>query len=383
MLARVGRPYDGWDKGRGDCATLSNGGAHRYSHDDMTDFNLRPMEPTDGPAIDALMREEAQTTKVSMTTHYSHDVYQAFLAQHPTLYGVVAEAPGAAGIVGMATAFVDEVTIGGHLFPSAHLENLKVRHDVRRQGLGARLAAWRIEEAERRFNGDGVIAAGVEGSNVASLATAGRWSTQVLGPVRIVIARTTSKVPTSRGLEIRPLVEGDIGSVVEAIAAFYAGYDIVPRQTAAGFAAALAPTRLGGPIRQYRVAVGSDGTLVAGASVTERFKLMTDHIDSMPLPLALVGRVTGLIPADRTIRSIEVGLAWHAPGRVDALRGLWDAIRFEWRDRTTNVVGLADPRGTLLEALHVGRTFIPRVELMAPVRSPVRIDERRLLYMWR
>jgi len=349
----------------------------------MTDFTLRPMEPTDGPAIDALMREEAQTTRVSMTTHYSHDIYQAFLAQHPTLFGVVAVAPGVAGIIGMATAFVDEVMIGGQTFQCAHLENLKVRHDARRQGLGARLAAWRIEEAERRSGGDVVIAAGVEGSNVASLATASRWSTQVLGPVRIVIARATSKAPSSRGLEIRPLVEADIGSVVEALETFYSGYDFVPRHTPAGFAGALAPTRLGGPIRQYRVAVGSDGTLVAGASVTERFKLMTDHIDSMPWPLALVGRLSGIVPPDRIIRSIEVGLAWHAPGRVDALRGLWDAIRYEWRDRATNVVGLADPRGTLLEAFHVGRTLVPRVELMAPVRSPVRLDERRLLYMWR
>ncbi len=128
----------------------------------MADFILRPMEPSDGPAIDLLMRTEAQTTSMSMTTHYRHDVYQALLAQHPTLYGVVAEAPGHTGIVGMATAFTDEVSIGGRVMPSAHLENLKVHHDVRRQGLGSRLAAWRIDEAQRRFGGEGVITTGVE-----------------------------------------------------------------------------------------------------------------------------------------------------------------------------------------------------------------------------
>src|SRR5829696_5068655 len=159
----------------------------------MLDFSLRAMEPTDGPAIDALMRHEAQTTSMGMTTRYRHDIYDALLAQHPTLFGVVAESPGIDGLVGIATAFLAEVTIGGGVYPSAHLENLKVRHDVRRHGLGGRLAAWRIDEAHRRFGGKAVIAAMVEGSNTASLATARRWATEVLGPVRIVIGRTTSK----------------------------------------------------------------------------------------------------------------------------------------------------------------------------------------------
>ena len=56
----------------------------------MVDITLRPMEPTDGPAIDALMRDEAQTTTVSMTTQYRYDVHDALLAQHPSLFGVVA-----------------------------------------------------------------------------------------------------------------------------------------------------------------------------------------------------------------------------------------------------------------------------------------------------
>jgi predicted N-acetyltransferase YhbS len=349
----------------------------------MVEFNLRPMEPTDGPAIDVLMRHEAQTTSVGMTTHYRHDIYQALLAQHPTLFGVVAEAPGAGGLVGVATAFLDEVAVGGRVFPTAYLENLKVRHDARRQGLGARLAAWRIDEADRRFGGEGIIAAGIEASNTGSLATARKWSTQLLGPVRIVIGSTRSKAPGNRGVWVRALADDDIDAVLAGLNGFYAGYNMVARQTRATLAGALAATGLGEPIRAYRVAIDRGGTPIAGAMVTERFKLMTDHIDSVPLPIAIVGRITGFLPADRMIRSIEVGLAWHAPARVDAARAVWDAIRFEWHDRATTVIGLADPRGSLIEAFHVGRSPAPKVELMAPVRSPVPLDPDRLLYMWR
>ena len=105
----------------------------------MPEFTLRPMVPTDGPAIDAIIREEAQTTSFGMTTSYRHDVYRSLLAQHPSLFGVVAEAAGVDGLVGFATAFVDGVTVAGRPYPTAHLENLKVRADLRRQGLGP---AW-------------------------------------------------------------------------------------------------------------------------------------------------------------------------------------------------------------------------------------------------
>ena len=165
--------------------------------------------------------------------------------------------------------------------------------------------------------------------------------------------------------------------------AYYEGFDLYPRQTAAELAASLASTSLGEAIRQYRVAVADDGAIVAGAAVTERFKLMTDHVDRIPRPLALIGRVVPIFPPDRVIRSIELSLAWYSPGHAASGRQLWDAIRFEWRDRATHVVYLADRRGSLMEVFHVGRTLTPRLELVIPVQSPVRHDEDRPIYFWR
>jgi GNAT superfamily N-acetyltransferase len=349
----------------------------------MPEFTLRSMEEADGPAIDALIREQAQTTSISMTTSYRHDVYRSLLAQHPSLFGVVAEIPEMDGLAGFATAFVDGATVAGRPYPTAHLENLKVRADLRRQGLGARLAAWRIEEAERRFGGEGVLTAAIDSSNAASIATARHWASQVVGPVILRIARPSATPPPEHGLVVRPLRDDDAEEVLGGIAAFHAGHDLVPVISASRLAASLADTSLGEPIRQYRVAVTPDGSIVAGAGVSERFKLMTDHIDHIPLPLAVVGRIAGMIPPDRTIRSVELFLAWHAPGQVDAARRLWDAIRYEWRDRVTSVVGLVDPRSSLIEAFHVGRMPGPRVELVVPVRSPVPIAPERLIYLWR
>jgi len=320
---------------------------------------------------------------MSITTHYHVDIYQALIAQHPSLFGVVATAPGTDGLVGMATAFTDEVRIGGTTYPSAHLENLKVRHEFRRQGLGRRLAEWRIAEADRRFGRDGVIATTIEASNTASLATARSWSTQVLGPVRVVIAATRSKPPGSSGFSIRPLEANDVEAVVEGLNAFHESIDLFPPQTAESLAAAQAPTPLGEPIRQYRVAVDAGGTIVAGAMVNERFKLLADHVQQVPLPLRTLNKVARLFPSDGVIRTAELTLAWHAPGRSDAARQLWEAIRYEWRDRATHIDCDTDPRGSLFKAFRVGFSLVPTIQLMIPVRSPVPIDPNRLVYYWR
>ena len=188
---------------------------------------------------------------------------------------------------------------------------------------------------------------------------------------------------TDTTLAIAPLEDADIDAVVEGVNTFFGGYDMYPRQTPATLAAMLAPTSVGQPIRQYRVAVGSDGSIVAGAAVTERFQLMTDHIDHAPRPLELLSAIVPVIPRDRTIRTIELALAWHAPDQAAAGRELWEAIRYEWRDRATHVAGQADPRGSLIDMFHVGFSMIPRVDIMIPVQSPVPLDESRPVYLWR
>jgi predicted N-acetyltransferase YhbS len=349
----------------------------------MTEFRLRPMEAGDGPAMARLLREEAQTTRISLTTTYQHDVVTSLLAQHPTLFGVVAEVPGDDRLAGMATAFMQDLTIAGRPYRTAFLENLKVRTDLRRQGLGGRLAAWRIEEAERRADGELVVMTVMDSSNEGSLATARHWASQILGPISVRITRMAGSARARDDIRVRPIEGADLPAVVNGARAFFAAFDLVPVITPELLEGMLASTSLGESIRDYRVAVGPDGTILAGAGVGERYKLMVDHIDRIPAPLALLGRLTGVLPADRILRSIELFLVWHRPGRADAARVLWDAIRAEWHDRATGVGALVDPRSSLIDALPIGRLPGPRIELSVAVRSPTPIAADRLLYLWR
>ncbi len=342
------------------------------------------MEPADGPALDALLTTQATATAVAMSTHYRFDVFASLIAQHPSLYGVVATAPGVDGLVGMATAYIDEVQVEDRLFPCAHLENLKVRDDARRQGLGRKLAEWRIAEARRRFDVEGVIVAGVEATNVGSLATARKWAGQVMGPLRIAIVPTTRKTSAVRGYRIRGIDDDDIEAIVAGSNAFHADANLYPRLTRKSLRELLAPMDPGGPVRQYRVAVTPAGGIVAGAVVVQRFELMTDYIDQLPTPLALLNKVVHLVPEDGVIRNAEVSLPWYAPGQLQAGRHLWEEIRHEWHGRATHLGTVVDPRSEATEMCRVGRlTPGPRLRLMVPVSSPVALSEARPVSVWR
>jgi hypothetical protein len=97
----------------------------------------------------------------------------------------------------------------------------------------------------------------------------------------------------------------------------------------------------------------------------------------------LLSRVVPLLPPDGVIRTIELSLAWHAPGHEAAARALWDAIRHEWSDRATNVAVQADERTQLATVFRAGRSFAPRVRIMVPVQSRIRLDESLPVYVWR
>jgi GNAT superfamily N-acetyltransferase len=348
------------------------------------EFTLRALEPTDGPALDALLKTQALSTAVAISTHYRYDVIASLLALHPNLYGVVATAPGIDGLAGMATAFIDEVQVEGRLFPCAHLENLKVHHDVRRMGLGRRLVEWRIAEARRRFGGPGVIATGVEATNVGSLATARKWAPQTLGPLKILIATTTRRAPALGDLTVRPIEDTDIDAVVEASNAFHADTNLYTRMTAEKLRAWIAPMDPGGSGRQYHVALTPGGSVVAGALIMQRYELMTDQIERLPTPLAALNKVVHLVPQDGVIRTLEVCLPWFAPGQLAAGRRLWEQIRYEWRGRATNIGAVVDPRSEAAAMCRVSRlTPGPRLKLMVPVESPVPLSESKPLSVWR
>lgn len=353
-----------------------------YEHNSSMEFNLRPMEPGDGPGLDALLLARAGTKAMSITTHHRYDVAAALAAQHPGLFGVVATAPDVDGIVGMATAYLDDVQVEGELLPCAHLENLKVRHDLRQHGLGQQLAEWRIAEARRRIDGPLVVVAGIQATNASSRAAAQKWASQTLGPLPVLIASSRQRRPSLADLTVRPIEDGDVEAVVEASNAFYAGTNLYPRLTPDRLRGLLAPMDPGGSVRQYRVAATPGGALVAGALVMRRYELMTDHVERIPRALAVLNRVVRLVPADGVLRSVEASLPWFAPGQLQAGRRLWAWLLHEWHDHASNVLAVVDPRSDAAAMCRAGRSIAPKLRMTVAVDSPVPLSVSRPIAFW-
>ena len=136
-------------------------------------------------------------------------------------------------------------------------------------------------------------------------------------------------------------------------------------------------------MRGYRVAVTPAGSIVAGAVVVQRFELMTDHIDRLPTPLALLNKVIHLVPEDGVIRNAEVSLPWYAPGQLQAGRHLWEEIRHEWHGRATHLGTSSTRRARRRDVPRRPPDPRTRLRLMVPVSSPVPLSESRPVSVWR
>lgn len=142
-------------------------------------FKLRAMEASDSQAVASLITEFGD----DITTHFSVDAFAAITSgtEFPTS-GVVVEASGQNGLVGMGTVRFNHVQFNGEILPLAFLDGLKVRKDFRRQGLGYKIADWRLQMAKETYGNNCVVATGLLQENTASYAVAKKWCREFLEP---------------------------------------------------------------------------------------------------------------------------------------------------------------------------------------------------------
>ncbi len=336
-------------------------------------FELREMQPADGPAIKLLMENDPETPGLSLTTHFLVDPYQAWTALKPDLAGVVAEVPGVEGLVGAATIAFEPVQYAGQMLPGAFLENLKVRHDYRGKGLGTQLAQWRLNKARERFGEQIVIMTGTTSDNHASLATMKKWANQFLGPLTMTPIPPRKQPPKPlAGITVRPAQVEDFEEISTRSNQFYADCSLY---------APLSPEMLDTLLRQahdvyhYRVVVDAAGNILAGIILSERSRLMVDEVHNVPLPLRLANMILHMLPQDHILRQMECAQLWFdQPGYA---RYLWESIRWEFRDRATSFQLSVDPRGPLHQIIPLKPWNQPRIKIVIAVRGPVLLDENK------
>ncbi len=343
-----------------------------------TEPELRPMESADGPAIAALDRASPDTGSVAFSTRYLFDPYESFVALHPDAIGVVAQAPGRAGIVGMGAASLGRCRYGGDARGFAYLFGISVHPAYRKRGIAKRMYSWLIESARSRLGGETIVVAGIQAGNEGSLRAARSWSSRI---ERVSVARmstTRSRPPRpTRGIEVRPAEGADWAEIASRQDAFYGAYDLYPLRTAERLAAEHGAEAFGVRLRRYFVALDSRGAIVAGLSVTDEGSVEPMAIERIPRALRVANAVLRVLPGDGVMKRLVIRDLWFVPGRSDAAASVWESVRWLMRARGTMMMTLLDGRSPLSGAIR-GLPFVSAAPGYLALLAPP--DEGRLLY---
>jgi GNAT superfamily N-acetyltransferase len=347
---------------------------------DSTDVALRPLAPADGPAIAELFAQTPDAGQISFTTRFKVDAYTALTALHPDTTGVAAVLPATGQLVGMAMIDWSQRQVEGSVRPCALLNTLKVHPDYRRRGIARRLAEWRIAATRERFGDDVVLLADIQKGNVASERAAQHWSSQFIGqPHTVLMGMRRSPPRLPRGISVRPARPEEFGAIAEQQNRFYQNYNLYAPQTADSFAAWLDHTPLHAPIHHLVVAVDAAGTLLAGAGISERARLLALHVGRLPAAMKLVVRAMGLLPPSGVVDEVLVDQLWFAPGHLAAAQALWAWLRWDLRERGSVLRTAYDPRGPVADVLRLP-VWQPRAQSAFAVHAPVPLDPERLIY---
>lgn len=318
-----------------------------------TDYTIRRMEPTDSAMLVDLDRQTADLGRVGMAAVFHEDYYHIQQALRPGFAGLVAEAPGFDGLVGSLMYSGGEAQFGGRRVPYVYLGGLGVHPQFRRQGIAYALSIRALEIAEEELGSDVVIYAGIQSGNAASLNTAKKWVSHVIeGRTSASMQSTITKMPRQpAGISVRPAESGDLEEIADRQNAFYASADLYSPKTAEELRSWLDARANGQALNACYVAVDAQGNLLAGMGVTREGLLMTSKIVKISPLLKVAATVTGLLPRSGEVSLLNGHWFWYAPGREQAGRALWDAVRWWERDHGTSLMLMYDSEGPVPAAV--------------------------------
>lgn len=344
-------------------------------------FTLRPMQPSDGSALQVLMETDPPAGGMSSTTHFRVDPYQAWHTLKPDSAGVVAEMPDGKGLAGCATVAFSTVQYNGRTLTAGLLENLKVHHTQRRQGMGAQLAAWRVDAARARFQhenaeGDGVIVTATSTDNTASQATMRTWASEFYMPLTISIRPTVRHAPHSSpaGMTFRPAQPAELEAFADGANRFYADFNLYSPLSAEGIAHQLAAAP---DVFSIYASFDRNGRMVGGALLCHRTPLMVDQFTNVPLPLRVINRAVHLLPDDGQMRLTEVNAIWAEDAAIG--HALWEQVRYAYREKASTFSVSYDPRSPVAAIVRPRRWHVPKVNLVLALHARDPMDRTRFV----
>ena len=333
------------------------------------DFVLRTARADDFEQIAALAAVTADTGRIPVKPRYLRNPVEAFAELMPELEWVVAESEGR--LIGGGQIIHGDTEVEGQAYPGAVLSSLMVHPDHRRRGVATALTEWRLG----RVTPETVVVAAIQHGNEGSIANARKWATQIYGKLVLTGFRASSRPPRS-ALEFRePRDDAEWDEAAAGLASFEDGWNLRTPETGTSLRERTERT-LGGERFQHYVVAVEDGRLVGGYQLQEGGRLASLVFEHVPITIRALNLFLRVIPRDRELRSNGLSRVWFDNDQV--AQDLWRHAG-SLSTATGNVIGTQfDTRGPLRKVFPL-RPWTPKGEISVAVRSPVRLDEERLL----
>jgi predicted N-acetyltransferase YhbS len=314
---------------------------------------IRPMAPDDSDGLAALLEAAPDTGAVRIRVRHLIPPVVAVTRTRPRSLGVVADLPGA-GIIGAAAMSYVTIGIDGQRVPAALLHSLAVAPAHRGRGIARRLTDWRVARARDDLDDRVTLVAGIQQGNDASIANARRWSTHLLGPMTIGALPIRRRTRPAKGWDVGPAQQDEIEAAAGELDRFHLGHQLWAGMSSGELRAWLAASPLDEPIHHVWLARDRAGSILAGALLTESFRIIVREVLTRPILLRAINPIVRLIPADGRIALLDVGPLWYAPGRLDAARALLAGASQHWAGRASHLGFGHDPRGPMRQLLPSG-----------------------------
>ena len=349
--------------------------------DMRSQFSLRKLYPQDSQAFRKLMDDSPDTGRISTASHFVIDAFEALRTMQGDFIGVVAESPDYDGFVGACLSRFGQCQFEGCLRPYALLNSLVVHPGFRQQGVGSALVGWLVNHSRNRLGVEGVIWALIQQGNVGSVRTVGKFLKQFVGDrIVIVPTKTRAKLPkTTSKLMVHPIGPGEFGRVADQLNSFYRDFNFYEPETADSLASWCASTPFDTPFRHYLVVTDSKGAILAGAGVSEHYRLRTLYIRHMPRAYHVLNTILRMVPSDGITKELALSKIWFAPGCVQAAKHLFETIRWKWREKVSWLIVWVDKGNPILEILN-RRPWTPVTKSAVVIDSSETMSTSRLVY---
>lgn len=327
---------------------------------------IRRTVPDDCDALRKLYEGSPDTGHISFVPSFRTDPLTAYTSFRPRTTGFVATQPSGE-IVGAGFISFYDGYYGGDRRPIALLHSIAVLPEYRGQGIGTKLATHRVQFAKEKLGPECIVVAFIQKGNQQSVRVAQQWADTLRSDFELYVAKPRSTKPVQSSFDFGELGADGVEEYVTGVNRFYNGTDLFRPYSPSQLQSQMKSNGGEPLICRYYICKNPQGRVVAGARVTEQFRLFEMEVHDIPLSLQLLNRVLKLVPPDEPMRLLQVEDLWFESDQLEAGTYLWEMLQATMGE-ANRILMPFDSEGPLKDILKL-RPWTPTLQALVAVQG--------------